>query len=203
MKKEKSVAIKPARTTWLCTGLESKATKQSVSGRRGSNLPRVTRGKRRSEGIPWTALLQVNPGWALLQRGCPRYRRGRREVVAAKQPTHLRRARAGSAFPWLTLTPAGATRHRTHRTLWGGQCLPGSPRPSACARKWVSLFPPARQAEQGKRRASFAPGLGQRSSGRESYESLGLWSCFGPRRGNSSKEIADLSPNFHRGRTLT
>lgn len=149
MKNEKSVAIKLARTTWLCTSLESKATKKSLGGCRGSNLPRVSRGKRRSEGIPWTALLQVNSGWALLQGGCSRYRRRGREAVAARQPAHLGRAKAGSAFPWLTLTPAGATRRGTLRTLQDRQCLPGSPRPPTCARKWASLFRPARQGRAG------------------------------------------------------
>lgn len=149
MKNEKSVAIKHARTTWLWTGLESKATKKSLGGCRGSNLPRVTGGKRRSESIPRTAFLQVNPGWALLQESCPRYRRGGREAVAARQPAHLQRARAGSAFPWLTLTLADTTRRRTHRTLRGGQGLPGSPRPPACPRIWVSLFRLSRQGGAG------------------------------------------------------
>lgn len=141
LKNEKSVAIKPERTTRLSAQAWKVERPRCLHGCRGSNLPRVTRGKRRSDGIPRTA------GWAHLQGGCPRSRRGGRDAAAARQPAPVRHATAGPAFPWLTLTPAGAARRGTHSTLRAGAAGPARPATplSACARKWVSLLRPARQ----------------------------------------------------------
>lgn len=72
----------------LCTGLEIKVPKKSPGGCRGWNVPRVTRGKRRREGIPGTAFLQVNPGWAIPPAGCLRPERRGGEAPAARQPAH-------------------------------------------------------------------------------------------------------------------
>lgn len=87
-----------------------------------SNVPRVTRGKRRGEGIPGTAFLQVNPGWATPPGGSLRPERGGGEARAAAPPAPRARSGARSAFPWLTSTPARSA------------AAEGSPRPSACAR---------------------------------------------------------------------
>nr|XP_060475708.1 uncharacterized protein LOC132669763 [Panthera onca] len=170
-------------------------TKKSPGGCRGSNVPRVTRGQRRCEGIPGTAFLQVNPGWAIPPRGCRRPEREGIEAVAAS-----------SSFPWLTSTPAGATATAAEpRSRSGAVRAPSSPRPRLVLASGRLPHRRPSEAELGKRGALVTPGLGPRSPHPGPWETPGLWPRLAPTSIHKGTGAGVSGPalNFHPGRAPT